>query len=137
MFIGALVDRAREVQRQYSGLLLTRPPNMNGGAKENLNSPLEMDIETGGLSSFDSGLVSPSTLQPTPFASHTQSNLQISTNQHPEEALGPLLPDHLREAFRRYKRDGEAGGTGLEGLSLPLGVKGSGTAKLGGRRLFM
>ena len=110
---------------------------MNGGSKENPNLPLEMDLEIGGTSSFDSGPFSPSTLQPGSFSSHTQSNTQATTGQQPEEALGPLLPDHLREAFRRYKRDGEAGGTGLEGLSLPLGVKGAGTARVGGRRLFM
>ncbi len=50
--------------------------------------------------------------------------------------LGPLLPDHFREALRRYKRDGEGGGTGLTGVSVGLGLPGSGSARLGGRRLF-
>lgn len=50
--------------------------------------------------------------------------------------LGPLLPDHLREALRRYKRDGEGGGAGLAGVSLGLGVPGAGAARLGGKRLF-
>ena len=110
---------------------------MDEGSKQNLCLPSEMDLEIGGSSSSNGGLFSPSTLQPSPFASRTQSYAQTSIGQHPKEALGPLLPDHLREAFRLYKRDGEAGGTGLEGLSLPLGVKGAGTARLGGRRLFM
>ncbi|KAH8702177.1 hTAFII28-like protein conserved region-domain-containing protein [Talaromyces proteolyticus] len=52
---------------------------------------------------------------------------------------GQLLPDHLREALRRYKRNGEGGGTGMAGLSQPaLGVKGSFTWQLGagGKQLF-
>ena len=50
--------------------------------------------------------------------------------------LGPLLPDHFREALRRYKRDGEGGGTGLAGISVGLGTPGIGSARLGGKRLF-
>lgn len=52
---------------------------------------------------------------------------------------GQLLPDHIREALRRYKRSGEGGGTGMSGLSQPtLGVRGAVTwhAGPGGRRLF-
>lgn len=50
--------------------------------------------------------------------------------------LGPLLPDHFREALRRYKRDGEGGGTGMAGVSLGIGVQGTGSARLAGKRLF-
>jgi transcription initiation factor TFIID subunit 11 len=35
-----------------------------------------------------------------------------------EEMRGPLLPDHLREAVRRYRKDSEGGGAGFRGLSL-------------------
>lgn len=52
------------------------------------------------------------------------------------EYLGPLLPDHLREASRRYKKNGEGGGAGMEGTSLGLGISGSGAMRLGGKRLF-
>lgn len=52
------------------------------------------------------------------------------------EDLGPLLPDHFREALRRYKRDGEGGGTGVAGMSLGLGVVGVRVARRGGSRLF-
>lgn len=55
---------------------------------------------------------------------------------NPQKDLGPLMPDHLREALRRYKRDGEGGGTGLNGVSVGLGVQGSGAARLQGKRLF-
>ncbi|GIJ85360.1 hypothetical protein Asppvi_004217 [Aspergillus pseudoviridinutans] len=39
----------------------------------------------------------------------------------PNPHRGQLLPSHLREALRRYKRDGEGGGVGFSGLkpSLP------------------
>lgn len=53
-----------------------------------------------------------------------------------QKDLGPLMPDHLREALRRYKRDGEGGGTGLNGVSVGLGVQGAGAARLQGKRLF-
>lgn len=52
---------------------------------------------------------------------------------------GQLLPGHIREALRRYKRDGEGGGTGMSGLSQPMiGVRGAFTwqAGTGGKRLF-
>jgi transcription initiation factor TFIID subunit 11 len=52
---------------------------------------------------------------------------------------GQLLPAHIREALRRYKRDGEGGGTGMSGLSQPMmGARGAFTwqAGPGGRRLF-
>lgn len=50
------------------------------------------------------------------------------------DELGPLTPDHLREALRRYKKDREGNATGFLGLSLE-GRENS-AAKLGGRRLF-
>lgn len=57
------------------------------------------------------------------------------------EHRGGLLPEHVREALRRYKGDGEGGGVGFAGMSNHLiGVSGSGTWRvgqgLGGQRLF-
>lgn len=48
---------------------------------------------------------------------------------------GPLTPDHLREALRRYKKENPGGGAGYLGLSL----KGKETtaARGRGKRLFM
>ena len=60
----------------------------------------------------------------------------VSRSTRKSEPLGPLLPDHLREAFRRYKRDGEGGGAGLAGVSLGFGLPGTGAARLQGKRLF-
>ncbi len=49
---------------------------------------------------------------------------------------GPLLPDHFREAFRRYRRNGEGGGAGVSGLSVGLGLPGAGVARIREKRLF-
>ncbi|KAH1791666.1 hypothetical protein KXW54_008923 [Aspergillus fumigatus] len=49
----------------------------------------------------------------------------------PNPHRGQLLPSHLREALRRYKRDGEGGGVGFSGLSMGnLGTRRA-TASLG------
>ena len=47
---------------------------------------------------------------------------------------GPLLPDHLREALRRYKKAHRGGAVGFTGYSLE-GKTGT-AARMGGRRLF-
>ncbi|KAK5940985.1 hypothetical protein PMZ80_006262 [Knufia obscura] len=59
----------------------------------------------------------------------------------PNKHKGGLLPDHLREALRRYKADGDGGGFGFDGLSHPLlGVQGAAAWRMGdgasGQRLF-
>ena len=51
-----------------------------------------------------------------------------------ESHRGPLLPDHLREAWRRYKKDRDGGGAGYQGLSLQ--GKEAVASRAGGRRLF-
>jgi transcription initiation factor TFIID subunit 11 len=48
--------------------------------------------------------------------------------------LGPLTPDHLREALRRYKKDREGAATGFLGLSLEGRENAAG--RMGGRKLF-
>jgi len=59
----------------------------------------------------------------------------------PNKHKGGILPDHLREALRRYKADGDGGGFGFDGLSHPLmGVQGAVAWRVGdgasGQRLF-
>lgn len=51
-----------------------------------------------------------------------------------ERDRGPLVPDHLREALRRYKRDREGGTVGFTGLSLEGRERAA--VRGGGRRLF-
>lgn len=50
------------------------------------------------------------------------------------EDRGPLTPDHVREAFRRYRKDREGGCAGLLGLSLH--GRENTASRLGGRKLF-
>ena len=59
----------------------------------------------------------------------------------PNPHKGGLLPDHLREALRRYRADGDGGGVGFDGFSHGLlGSTGSAIWRQGdgatGRRLF-
>lgn len=51
-----------------------------------------------------------------------------------ERDRGPLGPDHLREALRRYKKDREGGSAGFQGLSLQ--GKEIAASRVGGKRLF-
>lgn len=106
VFIGQLIERSRDIQLQQA--MLTPPATPPESNTTHLPTPQHTQPET---ISFD------------------------SQSRRPEN-LGPLTPDDLREALRRYKRDGTGGGTGLQGMSLPLGVTGSGAARLGGKRLF-
>jgi transcription initiation factor TFIID subunit 11 len=50
------------------------------------------------------------------------------------ENRGPLTPDHLREALRRYKKNRAGGCAGYLGLS--LAGREAVAARMGGRRLF-
>lgn len=59
----------------------------------------------------------------------------MGVRRHIEEVdRGPLLPDHLREALRRYKRAQYGGTVGFTGLSLE--GKDNAAARMGGRKLF-
>ena len=51
-----------------------------------------------------------------------------------ERDRGPLTPDHLREAWRRYKKDRDGGASGALGLS--LASRETVAARAGGRRMF-
>lgn len=70
------------------------------------------------------------------------TRLKTEANKHiPNKHKGGLLPDHLREALRRYKADGDGNGFGFDGLSHPLlGVQGANAWRVGdgasGQRLF-
>ena len=127
-FVGTLIERAREVQQQWAALEMPPhtpqevevPIDPTDFKKENPDNDVAM--KEGESTSIDPGL-------------HHESRPHTPAKQ-PDKALGPLLPDHFREALRRYKRDGEATGTGLTGFSVGLGTPGTGSARLQGRRLF-
>lgn len=129
MFIGTLIERARVVQSQWAALETPTftPPEIpidptDFHMQASNNNPFA--AESGG-----------SALADLTIAAHGTEEQQ-PPNVPTSKDLGPLLPDHFREALRRYKRDGESGGTGLAGVSVGLGLQGAGSARLGGRRLF-
>lgn len=96
LFAGEIVDRARQVQKEWTAAaekLPTGEKNEDGFGKDGEGEPKVR-----------------------------------------ERDRGPLLPDHLREALRRYKLSREGGTVGFTGLSL----EGKETVAIrnGGRRLF-
>lgn len=141
ILIATLTERAREVQQQYAGHLPTPPPDETQRAQtqSRLRTSSSPDVkpELSSMDDVDDALASPNATQSTQVASQSTLALSQETLVSPRrKETGPIQPDHLREAFRRYKRDGEGGGVGMGGTSLGLGILGSGTARLGGRRLF-
>jgi transcription initiation factor TFIID subunit 11 len=76
---------------------------------------------------------------PAPSQTIQESSTQREFTFPPNPHRGQLLPSHLRESVRRYKREGEGGRAGISGLSMMnLGVRGANTwnVGVGGRRLF-
>ncbi|KAF6218858.1 hypothetical protein HO133_005401 [Letharia lupina] len=127
-FIGTLIERAREIQEQYASLETPplTPPKVP-------IDPTDFSSEHPNNEIFQAA---------SPMDALGQLSYAAAVNEHQETQKpkqrdhGPLLPDHFREALRRHKRDGEGGGTGLQGVSTGLGLPGSGSARLAGRRLF-
>lgn len=93
VFAGEIVDRARQVQREWVA------------AAEAL-----------------------------PMGEKNVQGMGESETEVKEYDLGPLLPDHLREALRRYKHDRDGGTVGFTGISLE--GREAAAVRSGGRRLF-
>lgn len=132
VFVGEIVELARVVQGEWAVAWEAAKLGREEGERRRRRTGEKGDEPEGGESPK-------STTAPTtaPLVEPTQ-DLYDGANPH----RGGLLPDHLREAVRRYKADGEGGGTGFGGYSFSnLGVKGEAVPRLGmgsggGRRLF-
>lgn len=113
VFLAELIEGARDIQNQSVTV-----------AERSLPTPPELSpFGTSALTSqFDEQVMR------SPF-----DDLPLKTDTG---YMGPLLPDHLREALRRYRNNGEGGGAGVEGRSVGLGIAGSAAIRLRGRRLF-
>ena len=124
-----LIERAREVQQQWAAL--ETPPTTPKQKHQILVDPTDFRVENPNNDVFmregDSRAIDSSLL----FGNELDTPVE-----KPQRDLGPLLPDHFREALRRYRRDGESNATGLTGFSVGLGIPGTGSARLQGRRLF-
>lgn len=110
IFIGELIDRARDVQDEWLAASLTLPTG-----EPNVRHPAML---------APSGVASWRVLQ----------DGQMNENVVQERDRGPLTPDHLREALRRYKKDRDGGGVGFQGLSLQ--GRQAVAFRAGGKRLF-
>ncbi|PWY79607.1 hypothetical protein BO70DRAFT_362774 [Aspergillus heteromorphus CBS 117.55] len=131
VFAGEIIEKARTVQAEWA--LAHDQAAMAALEAEQANNP------SSSSSSLASASASASHPLPAP-RKEANANANANAKLPPNPHRGQLLPSHLREALRRYKRDGEGGGVGFSGLSMGnLGVRGSVTwtaGSVGGRRIF-
>jgi len=124
-----------------------RPEGMEVDADADANAPVKHEddsLTVNDLSNGD-GTQTEGGEDPTlPNGQHTGDGQETSPpvleasmgvrRQIEEVDRGPLLPDHLREALRRYKKAQYGGTVGFTGLSLE--GKDNAAARMGGRKLF-
>lgn len=118
VFVGEIVEKARTVQAEWAEAHDQAALAAFEAEEREADEPVKRE------SSDD---------QPT-----TQPKREFKLPPNPHR--GQLLPAHLREAQRRYRRDCEGGNVGFAGLSMGnLGVRGPfvwNTGSVGGRRIF-
>lgn len=130
LFAGLIVESARDVREEWAEAYeQTRAVEKKWRQKELERLLKKRDEET--LGEMEKVLVT-----------RDIDRLRKEAEQYiPNPHKAGLLPDHLREALRRYKADGEGYGAGMQGASHSLlGVTGSAAYRVGdgttGRRLF-
>lgn len=132
VFVGELVERAREVQGEWCASRERLATGEGNEVWEGLMekrpyyAPLELGDEAGAEVDGEGEKVDGEQKQTTQMK---KPQLEVK-----EMDKGPLTPDHLREALRRYKRDREGGGVGYQGIS-QYG-RANTAVRTGGRRLF-
>jgi transcription initiation factor TFIID subunit 11 len=115
VYIGDIIEAARRVQNEWV---------------ENTNEK-QTDLPT-----------PPASAAPSPNANGEGANGEDTGGQASEppkdDRRGPLRPDHLREAVRRYKRAFEGGGVGMQRVWHQQQQNGSERfpPRTGGRRIF-
>ena len=160
MFAGLLVEEAREVQAEWMAVEEKRADGEGNPVRKKIKRAHEGDGEKGGDleeveirpksshgESKTNGVVKQEqSSRPTLPDTQTEALQEQSADElYPGGAgglstsidecdRGPLLPDHLREALRRYKKARRGGTVGFTGLSLE--GREVAAARMGGRRLF-
>ena len=128
-FVGEIVERARDVQLEFATAYDKTREEEKKWRQEKLQE-LEEKQRSGKVVDHDRLLA------------RDIVRLRREVNEYiPNPHKGGLLPDHLREALRRYRSDGDGGGVGFEGSSHGLlGTTGSATWRGGdgvvARRMF-
>lgn len=109
VFAGELIERARKIQTQWLAASHESPTEDPLAAHNNPNKPVDAD-----------------------------KDVQLWNANQAEARRGPLTPEHLREALRRYKCERGGGLVGLMGLD--RGQHATGTERFGlkarGRKLL-
>ncbi|KIW12079.1 hypothetical protein PV08_09353 [Exophiala spinifera] len=145
-FVGEIVERAREVQEEYAKAYdVTRQAEKERRQKEletleEKQKEKQAQIQANNNAGPGGGRATPD-MQSRMLTRDIERLRREIKEYIPNPHRGGLLPDHLREALRRYKADGEGGGVGFQGMSHGLlGVPGSVAWRVGdgasGRRLF-
>lgn len=134
VFAGEMVEKARTIQAEWA--------DAHDQAELAAFEAEEKEADARAAEANEAGIKkesdSPNGTSQSQSQSTTRPRREFRPSPNPHR--GQLLPSHLREALRRYKRDCEGGNVGLAGLSMDnLGVRGSmvwNTGGIGGRRLF-
>ncbi|RAK80401.1 transcription initiation factor TFIID subunit 11 family protein [Aspergillus fijiensis CBS 313.89] len=137
VFAGEIIEKARTVQAEWA-----EAHDQAALAAVAASSSTSTTSNTPTTTNHHLGVVKPQGMidRGGPLLTTTAAKSEMKAKLPPNPHRGQLLPAHLREALRRYKRDGEGGGVGFSGLSMGnLGVRGSVTwaaGSVGGRRIF-
>ena len=152
VFMGDLIERARDVQEEWLVAEKMSENPQHPGAKASKPATKQKDVlasnETSQpLTAAADGQTTSNAATPTEntqsaeatqdagFQSEPETQLETSIILHVDERdRGPLTPEHLREALRRYQKDRVGGSAGFQGMSM-LGREMT-ASRTGGRRLF-
>jgi transcription initiation factor TFIID subunit 11 len=135
-FVGEIVTRALDVQKEWAAAF-----DANIEKERERRRQRQRESEQEQTRKGDDEANEKNTSEPKAGAAKNDDAKVKKTEFVPNPHKGGLLPDHLREALRRYKADGEGGGVGFGNTSLAMmGKKGAATWRVGcgvsARRLF-
>jgi transcription initiation factor TFIID subunit 11 len=139
-FVGEIVTRALDVQKEWAAAFdenIRRQRQREREREERDRDRERKQNDRGDDSNADKTKAADAQVDVPKGGGAKAKKVEFVPNPH----KGGLLPDHLREALRRYKGDGEGGGVGFASTSLGMmGNHGAGTWRVGNgvgaRRLF-